>query len=83
MKEVSKEQFKNMYFKLHEGWGQDYWDKFFEKEKQIPMKYLIQEPESPRHSRMMIVSDYGAREYRLFFLTLEEEEGFFRQRASD
>ena len=80
MREVSKAQFKEMYFTFGreaDGWGQDYWDKFFEKEERIPMKYWIEEPESPEHTRMMIVSDYSERAYRLFFFTEEAEERFF------
>jgi hypothetical protein len=80
MTEVSKEQFRAMYFKYGravDGWGQAYWDEFFEEEKPMPMKYLVQEPESPGHCRMMIVSDYGRREYRMFFLTEEAEERLF------
>ena len=80
MKEVSKDEFKDMYFRYGraaDGWGPDYWDKFFEREGHVPMKYLIEEPESPEHSRMMIVSDYAVNEYRLFFFTEEAEERFF------
>jgi hypothetical protein len=80
MKEVSKGQFKEMYFKFGraaDGWSQSYWDKFFEREDHMAMKYSIEAPESPAHRRMMIVSDFGAREYRLFFLTEEAEERFF------
>jgi hypothetical protein len=80
MREVSKAEFKDMYFRFGraaDGWGPDYWDKFFENDEHGPMKYSIEEPESPEHCRMMIVSDFGAREYRLFFLTEEAEERFF------
>ena len=82
MREVSKEQFKQLYFAFgrgEDGWSPDYWESSFEKQETIPMKYLVQEPESPRHNRMMIVSDFSVREYRLFFLTEEAEEGIFRQ----
>ena len=81
MNEVTKEQFKEMYFKygrLTDGWDQHYWDTFFEKTEPIPMKYMAEEPASVQHTRMMIVSDYSQHEYRLFFLTEEAEEGFFR-----
>jgi hypothetical protein len=80
VREASKEQFKEMYFTFghaRDGWSQDYWDKFFEPEPPRPMKYLIEEPESAAHDRMMIVCD--SREYRLFFLTEEAEERFFHQ----
>ena len=80
MREVSKSEFKKMYFRFGraaDGWGPDYWEKFFEQEERVPMKYKIEEPESPEHTRMMIVSDYAVHEYRLFFLTEEAEERFF------
>ena len=81
MHEVTKGQFKAMFLKFglaSEGWGQSYWDEFFENEKEDAMKYWVEEPESPQHNRMMIVSDRGSREHRLFFLTEESEESFFR-----
>ena len=81
MKEVTKEQFKEIYFKLGggetTGWGLEYWNKFFEDEKRPGMKYLSEEPKTPEYTRMMIVTDYGRNEYRLFFLTEESEESFF------
>jgi hypothetical protein len=81
MKEVTKEQFKEIYFKLgggeETGWGLGYWNTFFEDEKRLGMKYLIREPETPEHTRMMIVTDFGRNEYRLFFMTEESEESFF------
>ncbi len=79
MKEVTKEQFKEIYFKLGggSGWTPEYWNEFFEDEKRPGMKYLVKEPETPEHTRMMIVTDYGRNEYRLFFLTEESEESFF------
>ena len=79
MKEVTKEQFKEIYFRLGGGvgWTLEYWNKFFEDEKRPGMKYLIQEPETPEHTRMMIVMDYDKNEYRLFFMTEESEEAFF------
>ena len=71
MKEVTKEQFKEIYFKLGggaaTGWGLEYWNKFFEDEKRPGMK----------HTRMMIVTDYNSNQYRLFFLTEESEESLF------
>ncbi len=81
MKEVTKEEFKNLYFKLGggdaAGWGPDYWNKFFEDNARTGMKFLAEEPETPKHTRMMIVTDYGRNEYRLFFFTEESEESFF------
>ena len=81
MKEVTKEQFKEIYFKLGggaaTGWGLEHWNKSFEDDKRSEMKYLLEEPETPEHTRMMIVTDYGENEHRLFFLTEESEESLF------
>jgi hypothetical protein len=79
MKEVTKEEFKTLYFKLGggaaTGWDLDYWNKFFPDHGGTDLRYLAEEPETPEHTRMFIVS--GAKEYRLFFLTEEAEEHFF------
>jgi hypothetical protein len=81
MKKVGKDKFKEMYFRLGggaaTGWSLEYWNEFFENEQKPGMKYLVAEPETPAHTRMMIVTDYGQKEYRLFFLTEESEESFF------
>lgn len=81
MKEVAKEDFRRVYFKLgggdRAGWGAAYWEMFFEREPKPGMKYLVQEPESPKHTRMMIVTDNHAHQYRLFFLTENDEERLF------
>ena len=81
MKEVTQEQFKEMYFRLgggaSAGWGPDYWKAHFEDdEKSKGMKYFVEEPETPKHTRMMISTDYGARAHRMFFMTDAEEDGF-------
>jgi hypothetical protein len=81
MKEVTKDQFKETYFKLGggaaTGWGPTYWKENFEDdEKSKGMKFFVEEPETPKHTRMMIVTDYDTRAYRLFFMTEEEEDGF-------
>lgn len=79
MKEVTKEQFKEVYFRLgggaETGWSLEYWNSFYETEKRPGMKYLLEEPETPEHTRMMIVD--SGNEYRLFFMTEESEESFF------
>jgi hypothetical protein len=80
MREVTKEQFREMYFRYGNGitgWTQEYWDTFYEKEKNPPMRYMIRMPASPKHTRMIIVDDFAAKEYRMFFLTEDEEESFF------
>ena len=81
MREVTKEQFREIYFRLGgggaTGWDLNYWDRFFEREQRSGMKFLVQEPETPEQTRMMIVTDFGANEYRLFFLTEEAEDRLF------
>jgi hypothetical protein len=37
----------------------------------------VRRTRNPNHTRMMIVTDYGRNEYRLFFMTEESEESFF------
>lgn len=59
------------------GWGVEYWKKFYEDEKRPGWKYLIEGPETPDYTRMVIVEDYGKKESRLFFLAEEGEESFF------
>jgi hypothetical protein len=76
MKEVTKEQFKEIYLNLGGG-SLVYWDTFYEAEKRPGMKYRVEEPQTPEHTRMMVVTDYGENEYRLFFMTEESEESFF------
>jgi hypothetical protein len=81
MKEVSKEQFRELYFRLGggaaTGWGSEYWNKVFEAEQRPGMRYLSEEPATPEHTRMMVVTDYHSKEYRLFFMTEESEESLF------
>jgi hypothetical protein len=81
MKEVPTEEFKRLYFDLGgraaTGWDLDYWNKFFPDNGRTDMKYRVEEPETPQHTRMMIVTDFGAREYRLFFLTEDAEDRLF------
>lgn len=49
MKTVSKEEFKEMYFKHgrgKDGWGQSYWDEFFEKEaREYRLFFLTEDSE--------------------------------------
>jgi hypothetical protein len=78
-REVTKDQFKEIYFRLgggpQSGWTADYWQKFFEEAAKPGSRFLIQEPTSPEHDRMCIVAD--GQEYRLFFLTEESLENLF------
>jgi hypothetical protein len=80
LKTVSKAEFKEAYFEYGNskgGYDQNYWDKFFEVERTVPMAYKLQPPASKKHTRMMIVSDYGQREYRMCFLTEDQEERLY------
>lgn len=81
MKEVIKEKFRELYFNrgggAATGWDLNYWNKFYADNETTDMKYLVEEPETPEQTRMMIVTDRSAKEYRLFFLTEEAEERFF------
>lgn len=77
-KEVTKEKFKEVYFRLgggkRSGWTADYWQKFFENDAKPGWKFMVEEPRSPKHVRMFIVTDAKAKEYRLYFMTEESEE---------
>ncbi|MCK6458393.1 MAG: hypothetical protein L6Q95_00690 [Planctomycetes bacterium] len=76
MREVTKDEFRSAYDRLGggaaAGWGPSAWQ--FDGPG---MRYLLEEPESVLHTRMMVVTDFAAREYRLFFLTEEGEERLF------
>lgn len=77
-KEVTKEKFKEIYFRLgggrKSGWTADYWQEFFENEAKPGWKFMVEEPKSAKHVRMYIVTDNKAKEHRLFFMTEEEED---------
>jgi hypothetical protein len=74
-KEVTKEEFKNIYFRLgggdRSGWTADYWQKFFEDAAHPGWTYMVEEPRDPEHHCMWIVTDRENRQYRLFFRTEE------------
>jgi hypothetical protein len=76
---VTKEEFKGVYFRLggSSGWTADYWQEFFEVQVEPGWRFLVEEPRSPEHDRMWIVSDQGAKEHRLFFSTDQDTEDFF------
>lgn len=79
--EVTKERFKEIYFRLgggeSSGWTGDYWRKFFEDEVKPGWRFMVEEPRSPKHDRMWIVTDDETKEYRLFFMTDQSTEDFF------
>lgn len=76
MHEVTKERFRELFLKYYGNneFYQKSWDESYEKPS---MRYMVRMPESPDHDRMMIVTDFGAREYRMFFMTEESEESLF------
>lgn len=78
VREVTKQEFKDAYLRLgggaDAGWGLDYWDRFLERPG---MRYFLEAPETALHRRMMIATDFGARQYRMFFVTEDEEERIF------
>jgi len=82
-KQVSKEMFKEMYFRLgggkSSGWTADYWREFFEGEVEPGWRFMVEEPRSAEHDMMFVVTDPQAREHRLFFLTDQSTEDFFDQ----
>lgn len=77
-KEVTKEKFKEIYFRLgggkRSGWTAEYWQEFFENKAKPGWKYMVEEPRSAKHVRMNIVTDNKAKEYRMFFMTEEDED---------
>lgn len=74
-RDLTREQFKAIFLEhatREQGWT---WAAF---EPERPgMRYRYEPPESPAHTRLMIATDFGAQEYRLFFMTEEAEERFF------
>ena len=75
-REISKEEFKDLYFKYAEpesGWTEDYWNSFYEKEE--GKTYFFTAPETPESTRLFIVEDSHVR--RMVFLTEDAEESFF------
>jgi hypothetical protein len=81
MREATKAEFREIYFRLgggeRTGRTQEYWDHFFEPTPGRPMTYKIEEPASAAHTSMMIVTDYAINEYRLFFMTEEDNDNLF------
>ena len=77
-KEVTKEKFKEYFFRYgvnvtNSGWTVEYWEKVFEKDAKPGWKYMLEEPKSASHNRMNIVDDNKAKEYRMFFLTEDDD----------
>lgn len=75
-KEVSKERFKEVYFKYGNevsGWGVSYWNEFFENE--TDKTYYVCEPLGDKDTEMMISSDRNS--HRLYFATEDAVEASY------
>ena len=79
-KEVTLEEFKEVYFRLgggaSSGWTADYWREFIEPYTGLGWRFMAEEPRSAEHNRMWVVTDHKAKEHRLFFTTEQSEEDF-------
>lgn len=68
---VTKEKFKEMYFKYGQaiyGADKEYWEAFYEDDKFPQMKYLIDQPEPTHNYSILIVDDFTKHEYRMHFM---------------
>ena len=77
MREVTKDEFKRVYFKLgggRGGWDAEYWKRTFDDAARPGMKFMVEDPATPAHTAMWIVSDFAVSEYRLFFRTDDESD---------
>jgi len=77
MREVTKSEFKQIYFELgggRDGWDAAHWKRVFEDEPHPGMRFMVEEPATAHDTTMWIVSDYGANEHRLFFRTEEHSD---------
>jgi hypothetical protein len=81
MREVTKSEFKQIYFERgggRDGWNAAYWKQFFEDAPHPGMKFMVQEPATARNTTMWIVSDFSTNEYRLFFVAEEQSDTMLR-----
>ena len=77
MREVTKDDFKHIYFQLgggRDGWNAEHWKRVFEDDPRPGMRFMVEEPATARHTQMWIINDYAANEHRLFFRTDEESD---------
>jgi hypothetical protein len=80
--EVRKERFRTVFLENGGGYGppgnehgmRAWTDQY---EGQVGWSYVVDEPESPRHTRMHVSSSFGIRQHRIFFMTEEGEESFY------
>ncbi len=78
MREVSKDEFKKIYFELgggRDGWDAAHWKRTFEDDPHPGMRFMVEEPATELDTTMWIISDYAVNEYRLFFRTEERSDG--------
>lgn len=79
-RQVTKDLFKEMYFRLgggkSTGWTADYWRKVVEPYTGLGWRFMVEEPRSAEHNRMFIVMDPKAMEHRMFFITEQSEDHF-------
>jgi hypothetical protein len=74
--EVTKEKFKDLYFKYatsNSGWTESYWNQFFENNE--GERYFFVKPETPNSTSMFITSE--GNKHRMIFLSEDAEESFF------
>jgi hypothetical protein len=83
MRKVSKDEFKRIYFAhLGRGYTEEYWQNLFENKRDhenFVWEHFVSEPTSPQETEMIIVTDYGTHQYRLFFSTEEQQESWYNQ----
>lgn len=80
MREVSKDEFREAYFRHArdgDGWTPAYWQQFYEPDREPPMRYKLELPNTPDQTRMVIVDDFALREHRLFFMSERAEDRLF------
>ena len=77
MREVTKDEFKRIYFELggcRDGWDAKYWKHNFEDNLRPGMKFMVEDPATAEDTTMWLVSNFGANEYRLFFRSAEDSD---------
>ena len=77
MREVTKSEFKRIYFELgggRDGWDATYWKQNFEDSPRQGMKFMVEDPATAQDTTMWLISDFGANEYRIFFRTSEHSD---------
>ena len=86
MREVTKSEFKQIYFELgggSNGWDAAHWKREFEDDPRPGMRFMVEEPATARDTTMWIMSDYVANEYRLFFRTEEHSDTMLEFPSTD